>query len=93
MTGKPTPWGIKFFFLCVVSGMPYAFRAYQGALTEFPEQFKPYGIGGAVVLDLVTSRIPENSQASLFTDRFFTSPPVVKKFRLWDIFFRYCSVK
>ena len=86
MKGKPTPWGIKFFFLCGVSGMPYAFRAYQGASTPFPEQFKPYGIGGAVVLELVTSRIPENSQASLFTDRFFTSPPVVKKLLDYGIY-------
>ena len=79
MKGKPTPWGIKFFFLCGVSGFPYSFIPYQGASTSFPEEFKPYGIGGAVVLSLVTTRIPENSLSSLFIDRFFTSPPLVKK--------------
>ena len=79
MKGKPTPWGIKFYFLCGVSGSPYFFIPYQGQTTPLPEEFKPYGIGGSVVLYLVTTRIPENSLSSLFTDRFFTSPPLVKK--------------
>ena len=79
MKGKPTPWGIKFFFLCGVSGFPYDFIPYQGKTTSLPEEFKPYGIGSSVVLCLVTRRIPENSLSSLFTDRFFTSPRLVKK--------------
>jgi len=35
--GKPCPWGIKIFFICGKSGMPYDFIIYQGSTTPRTE--------------------------------------------------------
>ena len=37
MKGKPNPWGIKVFFLCGKSVMPYNFFTHQGKTTKLPE--------------------------------------------------------
>ena len=37
--GKPSPWGIKLFFLCGKSGLAYDFLIYQGSSTEFKKEY------------------------------------------------------
>ena len=59
MKGKPNPWGIKVFFLCGESGMPYNFLAYQGKTTKFPEKYNHFDFSGSVVMSLTEDRVKE----------------------------------
>lgn len=86
MKGKPNPWGIKLFFLCGESGMPYNFIAYQGKSTKFPEEYDELGLSGAVVLTLVESKLEPFSNYKLFFDNFFTSPQLVSHLHDYGIF-------
>lgn len=72
--GKPCPWGIKVFFLCGKSGIPYDLMVYQGSTTPINEGWvKTIGFGSAVVLQL-TQRIPRNKVGhKLFFDNYFPS--------------------
>lgn len=72
--GKPCPWGIKVFFMCGKSGMPYDFIVYQGSTTSINEAWvKAFGFGAAVVLHL-SQRIPESEVGhKLFFDNYFPS--------------------
>ena len=64
--GKPNPWGIKIFFLCGESGMPYNFIAYQGKTTSLPKKHLPLGLSGAIVMSLVEGRLIHCSDYRLF---------------------------
>ena len=77
MKGKPNPWGIKIFFLCGESGMPYNFVAYQGKSTKFTDEYKDLGVSGAVVMTLIEDRL-KHENYRLFFDNYFTSPGLVK---------------
>ena len=77
MKGKPNPWGIKLFFLCGESGMPYNFLAYQGKTTNLPEEYNHLGLSGALVMTLVQNRL-KSQNYRLFYDNFFTSPGLVQ---------------
>lgn len=72
--GKPCSWGIKVFFLCGKSGMPYDFVVYQGSTTPINQQWvKNVGFGSTIVLHL-TQRIPkEEIGHNLFFDNYFPS--------------------
>lgn len=78
--GKPCPWGIKVFFLCGKSGMPYELIIYQGSTTPLNEKLvKSVGFGSAIVLELA-KRIPINEVGHrLFFDNYFPS------FQLFEI--------
>ncbi|XP_036346069.1 piggyBac transposable element-derived protein 3-like [Rhagoletis pomonella] len=48
--GKPCPWGIKVYFLCGKSGMPYDFIVYQGSTTPLDDiVVKTVGSGSAIL--------------------------------------------
>ena len=79
MKGKPNPWGVKIFFLCGESGMPYNFVAYQGKTTSLPQKHLPLGLSGAIVMSLVEGRLIHCSDYRLFFDNFFTSPALVQQ--------------
>lgn len=77
--GKPCPWGIKVYFLCGKSGMPYDFIVYQGSTTPLsPILTKTIGSGSAIVLELA-KRIPNANGYKLFFDNYFPS------FQLFEI--------
>ena len=78
MKGKPNPWGIKIFFLCGESGMPYNFIAYQGKIAYLPEEHSHLGLSGAIVMTLVESRLIYCNDYRLFFDSFFTSPTLIQ---------------
>lgn len=70
--GKPSPWGIKVFVLCGISGQAYDFLFYQGKTTEMSaENIKKFGQGSSVVLHLV-QRISSPGH-ELFFDNYFSS--------------------
>lgn len=72
MRGKPNPWGIKLYLLCVENGQVYNFIIYQGSTTEVkPDIQKKYGLGGAIVLHLTD--LLEKNKHFLYMDNFFTS--------------------
>ncbi len=50
ITGKPYPWGIKFWVLAGISGYVYAFEIYQGVNAECQEFCKEFGAVGGIVL-------------------------------------------
>ena len=67
MKGKPNPWGIKIFFLCGESGMPYDFVAYQGKSTKFTDEYKDLGVSGAVVMTLIEDRLKHENYRLFLT--------------------------
>ena len=79
MKGKPNPWGIKVFFLCGKSGMPYNFLAYQGKTTKLPEKYNHLGLSRSVVMSVVEDRIKVYGNYHLFFDNYFTSPSLVQE--------------
>lgn len=88
MKGKPNPWGIKVFFLCGESGMPYNFLAYQGKTTKLPEKYNQFGLSGSVVMSLVEDRVMAHSNYRLFFDNYFTSSNLVQELLTKGI---YCT--
>lgn len=72
--GKPSPWGIKVFFICGKSGIPYDFLVYQGSTTPIDKVVgKAVGFGSSIVLHLC-KRIPSTSVGhNLFFDNYFPS--------------------
>ena len=88
MKGKPNPWGIKVFFLCAESGMPYNFRAYQGKSTKLSEKYNHFGLSGSWVMSLLEDRVKAYSNHLQFFDNYFTSPSLVQKLHTKGI---YCT--
>lgn len=72
--GKPCPWGIKVFFLCGKSGMPFDFIVYQGSTTPLNQTLvKAVGSGSTIVLELA-KRIPADAKGhKLYFDNYFPS--------------------
>ena len=77
MKGKPNPWGIKEFFLCRESGMPYDFLAYQGKTTKLPEKYNHFGLSGGLVMSLLEDRVKAHGNYHLFFDNYFTFSSLV----------------
>ena len=78
--GKPCPWGIKLYLLCNSDGLVLNFDVYQGKTTIIPEEYKALGVGGGIVMKLMTGRkIPKGTK--LYTDNFFTSIPLLQALR------------
>ncbi|KAK2710316.1 hypothetical protein QYM36_013836 [Artemia franciscana] len=50
--GKPCPWGIKIFVLCNADGRVLSFEIYQGKKTNMVEEYKSFGLGACMVLNL-----------------------------------------
>lgn len=76
MTGKPIRFGYKVWCLCTRLGYLVQAEPYQGATTgnTRPE----IGVGGSVVLDLVSILPNEDKQGyDFFFDNFFTSLPLL----------------
>ena len=88
MKGKPNPWGIKVFFLCGESGMPYNFLAYQGKTTKLPEKYNHFGLSGSLVMSLMEDRVKAQGNYRLFFDSYFTSPNLVQELYTKGI---YCT--
>lgn len=78
MKGKPSPWGIKNFVMCLcASGLMYNFVLYQGKTTEFDQHFlKKFGLGGTVVLTLSQTLIM--NKHFLFFDNYFSGYNVME---------------
>ncbi|XP_056116469.1 piggyBac transposable element-derived protein 3-like [Rhinichthys klamathensis goyatoka] len=75
--GKPSPWGVKMYFLCGKSGLAYDFLIYQGATTELSEQSKKVlGHGASVVFHLCQRIQAPNHK--LFFDNYFTTYNVLE---------------
>ena len=79
MKGKPNPWGIKVFFLCGESGMPYNLLAYQGKTTKRPEKYNHFGLSGSVVMSLMEDRVKAYGNYRLFFDNYFTFPSLIQE--------------
>ena len=88
MKGKPNPWGIKVFFLCGESGMPYNFLAYQGKTTKFPERYNHFDFSGSVVMSLTEDRVKAHRNYRLFFDNYFSSPSLIQELYTKGI---YCT--
>ncbi|CAH1996656.1 unnamed protein product [Acanthoscelides obtectus] len=76
--GKPNPVGLKSFVMATPTGVPLDFHIYEGkgssvesALLAAPEKLD---VGGRMVLKLADT-LPV--RASVFTDRYFTSIPLI----------------
>ncbi len=87
MKGKPNPWGIKMFFLCGESGMPYSFIPYQGKSTGLPEDYAELGQSGATVMTLVENCLEPFCDYRLFCDNYFTSPSLVDHLLDYGIYY------
>lgn len=84
MKGKPTPWGIKLFMLCGISGIAYDFVIYQGKTTEVNENTESsYGKTAAVVL-LLCQRLSCQGH-ELFFDNYFNSYCLLQKLKELNI--------
>ncbi len=70
--GKPTPWGVKIYFLCGKSGLAYDFLIYQGATTELSERSKKVLGHGASVVTHLCQRI-QTPNHKIFFDNYFTT--------------------
>lgn len=56
---KSTPWGIKIFLLCGVSGVVHNLIIYQGMTTEINRgTVDIFGLGASIVLHLARSIAP-----------------------------------
>ena len=88
MKGKPNPWGIKLFFLCGESGMPYNFIAYQGKTTKLPEKYNHLGLSGSLVMSLLENTIHQHCNYRLFFDNYFTSPNLIQELHSKGV---YCT--
>ena len=88
MKGKPNPWGIKVFFLCGESGMPYNFLAYQGKTTKFPEKYNHFDFSGSVVMSLTEDRVKAHRNYRLFFDNYFSSSSLIQELYTKGI---YCT--
>ena len=88
MKGKPNPSGIKVFFLCGESGMPYNFPAYQGKTTKPPQKYNHFGLSKSLVMPLLEDRVKAHGNYHLFFDNCFTSPSLVQELHTKGI---YCT--
>ncbi|XP_061170245.1 piggyBac transposable element-derived protein 2-like [Saccostrea echinata] len=70
---KPNPWGFKLWGRAGASSILYDFDVYQGS---FEKNANSIGVGGDVVLKLVSTLEPNNYK--IFADNYFTSPSLVK---------------
>ncbi|KAL0195343.1 hypothetical protein M9458_008915, partial [Cirrhinus mrigala] len=70
--GKPTPWGVKMYFLCGKSGLAYDFLIYQGATTELSEQSKKVLGHGASIVTHLCQRIQAPNH-KIYFDNYFTT--------------------
>ncbi len=70
--GKPTPWGVKIYFLCGKSGLAYDFLIYQGATTELSERSKKVLGHEASVVTHLCQRI-QTPNHKIFFDNYFTT--------------------
>ena len=72
--GKPIRFGYKVWCLCTRTGYLVQAISYQGSTTGYsnPE----FGMGGSVVLDLI-SELPSEVEYRLFFDNLFTSIPLI----------------
>ncbi|XP_056320827.1 piggyBac transposable element-derived protein 3-like [Danio aesculapii] len=75
--GKPTPWGVKLYFLCGKSGLAYDFLIYQGATTELSEQSKKVLGHGASVVTHLCQRIKAPNH-KIYFDNYFTTYNVLE---------------
>lgn len=74
--GKPVRFGFKLWCLCSADGYVYKFIPYGGASAG--KEKSPYGLGGQVVLDLLT--IVENPlHHRVFFDNYFSSYKLFQK--------------
>ena len=76
--GKPLRFGYKLWSACTSDGYLIQFIPYQGAHGAKLKYQAEYGLGAAVVLELL-ERLPENVSYKLYCDNFFTSLPLVDK--------------
>ena len=88
MKGKPNPWGIKVFFLCGESGMPYNFLACQGKTTKLSEKYNHFDFSGSVVMSLTEDRVKAHRNYRLFFDNYFTSLSLIQELYTKGI---YCT--
>ena len=80
--GKPIRFGNKVWCLCTRTGYLVQAIPYQESTTGYsnPE----FGIGGSVVLDLI-SELPSEVEYRLFLDNLFTSIPLIDHFKQSNI--------
>ncbi|KAK2720891.1 hypothetical protein QYM36_004694 [Artemia franciscana] len=76
--GKPCPWGIKIFVLCNADGRVLSFEIYQGKKTNMAEEYKSFGLGAGMVLNLA-GRLQLVEFTKLYFDNFFTSLALLER--------------
>ena len=76
--GKPIRFGYKLWSACTRAGYLVQFIPYQGSkAAQLPDQ-PNYGLGAAVVLQLL-STFPQEKSYNLFFDNFFTGLPLLDR--------------
>lgn len=83
--GKPNPWGIKLFLLCTSDGICTNFFAYQGKTTPIDDEFRRFGLGASVVLQLVQI-LPSGCNFKIAFDNYFTSLSLIRHLKAKGIF-------
>jgi len=83
--GKPNPWGVKLFLLCTSDGLVTNILDYQGKTTVIDDEYKSFGLGASVVLQLVNI-LPRQCNFKLAFDRFFTSLPLLRHLKIEKIY-------
>ncbi|KAK2712118.1 hypothetical protein QYM36_010971 [Artemia franciscana] len=76
--GKPCPWGIKIFVLCNADGRVLSFEIYQSKKTNMAEEYKSFGLGAGMVLNLA-GRLQLVEFTKLYFDNFFTSLALLER--------------
>lgn len=72
--GKPIRFGFKNWALCTNNGYMISFDIYTGRKRNVKNESDEFGLGGAVVLNLIRSaEIPPNCGYKIFMDNYFTS--------------------
>ena len=75
--GKPLLWGVKLFLLCTSDDLVTNLLDYQVKTTSINEDYKSFGLGASVVLQLA-SILPRQCNYKLTFGNFFTSLPLVR---------------
>ena len=71
---KPIRFGFKNWALCAPNGYLYAADLYMGRNSEYADYQKSFGVGGAVVLNLIEkAEVPGNKEYTIYMDNYFSS--------------------